>query len=270
MSLKSAVFTICQNEPVFFPIWLRFYSKFFDPEDIYVLHHRLPSRNDQWEDTLHEWKTKLGFQETVLENDISFNHDWLRDQVQSKQRELLKHYGAVLFTEIDEIVTTRPGSMKLQQYIDYYLTREPWRVCTGYEIVHKFDEESPLILDQPLLPQRRWWCQSYTYSKPLLSRVPLNWCWGFHHATDPAITWEQRDENLLLIHLHKIDFDVCLSRNVSNASRKWANDWAGQAGFQNRIIAENNLKSWWHLDVDTLSPRLTELLEIPPEVKTLL
>jgi len=33
------VLTIVHNEAVFFPIWLRYYSRFFAPDDIYVLDH---------------------------------------------------------------------------------------------------------------------------------------------------------------------------------------------------------------------------------------
>ena len=36
---RRAVLTIVQNEAVFLPIWLRYYSRFFAPDDIYVLDH---------------------------------------------------------------------------------------------------------------------------------------------------------------------------------------------------------------------------------------
>ena len=35
-SKRRAVVTITHNETLFFPIWLRYYSAFFDPSDIYV------------------------------------------------------------------------------------------------------------------------------------------------------------------------------------------------------------------------------------------
>ena len=34
---RRAVVTIVHNEPVFLPIWLGYYSRFFAAEDIYVL-----------------------------------------------------------------------------------------------------------------------------------------------------------------------------------------------------------------------------------------
>ena len=38
----AAVFTIVREEAVFLPIWLRYYTAHFAPEDIYVLHHVVP------------------------------------------------------------------------------------------------------------------------------------------------------------------------------------------------------------------------------------
>ena len=36
---RRAVITIVHNEPVFLPIWLAYYSRFFAPDEIYVFDH---------------------------------------------------------------------------------------------------------------------------------------------------------------------------------------------------------------------------------------
>src|SRR5436190_17272313 len=36
---RRAALTMVQNEAVFLPIWLRYYSRFFGPDDLYVLDH---------------------------------------------------------------------------------------------------------------------------------------------------------------------------------------------------------------------------------------
>src|SRR2546425_12855184 len=36
---RRAVLTMVHNEPVFLPIWLRYHSRFFGADDIYVLDH---------------------------------------------------------------------------------------------------------------------------------------------------------------------------------------------------------------------------------------
>jgi hypothetical protein len=38
MKKKKSIFTRIHNEPVFFPLWKRYYGQFFEPEDIYVIH----------------------------------------------------------------------------------------------------------------------------------------------------------------------------------------------------------------------------------------
>ena len=43
---RRAVQTMVQNEAVFLPIWLRYYSRFFAPDDIYVFDHEI----DGWLD----------------------------------------------------------------------------------------------------------------------------------------------------------------------------------------------------------------------------
>ena len=36
---SRAVVTMAQNENIFLPVWWKYYSRFFAPEDIYVLDH---------------------------------------------------------------------------------------------------------------------------------------------------------------------------------------------------------------------------------------
>ena len=43
---RRAALTIVRDEAVFFPIWLDYYSRFFAPEDIYVLDHETSDRFD--------------------------------------------------------------------------------------------------------------------------------------------------------------------------------------------------------------------------------
>ncbi len=46
MKRSRAVFTELHNETLFFPIWLKYYQQFFDPEDIYVIHNVKPKELD--------------------------------------------------------------------------------------------------------------------------------------------------------------------------------------------------------------------------------
>lgn len=97
---RSAVFTIAQNEPVFMPIWARYYRRHFDPDDCFVLDH------DSTDPTTRAVANQ--FHRIPVHRSHSFDHDWLRTTVERFQRFLLQSYELVLFTEIDEIVAADP------------------------------------------------------------------------------------------------------------------------------------------------------------------
>lgn len=278
--MKIAKFTILQHEPVFFPIWLEYYSKFFDSKDLFVLHHILPDSDDPWQKEnkrvwdyeYHQLELKYRFNSVPVRNDLSFDHEWLRSVVCGFQQQLLTSYDAVLFTEIDEIIAPNPDSKygyDLAAYMQEKLEQKPIWVCNGYEVVHNYDEEPAMNLQNPpLMEQRKYWYWNKMYSKPLLSRVPLGWCAGFHACHQIPIPYLQADPDLLMLHLHKMDYPVCLERNVHNSRRKWSNA-DGVFGFQNRLTTEKKLKQWWYNHIDMHSQR-AEFSEMPVCIKKIL
>lgn len=265
------VFTIIQHEPVFFPIWYAHYSKHFRPSEIHVLHHRLPPpksesqdrRKSSWESYLSVHHAEYGYNIVDVVNDLSFDHEWLRATVGAEQRRLLELNPWVLFAEVDEIVAPHPRTgLSLKEFAERSLATKNVVVCDGYEVVHDVDKEPPIFLWMPLLRQRRNWYWSKFYSKPLLSKVPLTWCNGFHDCVEYPLSYHRRDPDLLLFHLHKLDFETCLERNRANADREWAD---GTFGYQNRLLEPKRLRQWWTLNVDQkTSP--ADLLPIPEEL----
>lgn len=267
--MKIACFTIIQHEPAYFPIWLRHYSQNFPPEHIHVLHHLLPDdlQIHEWNEQYRYLKQTYGFSDREIRNDASFDHEWLRLQVMGEQARLLSEYDAVLFSEVDEIIaTTAPGG-DLARFAADRLDSSDFVVFDGYEVVQKLDEEPPIHWGERLLEQRRYWYNSSTYSKPLLSKIPLNWSWGFHACAECTVPYRYRDPEGVLIHLHKLDFNTCLSRHISNASRRWASH--DQHGGQNRIIAEEKLRAWWYRNID-FDTEDAKLVEIPEKYKGIL
>ena len=93
MANKRAVcvFTIVRDEPVFLPIWYRYYSAHFEADDIYVLHHVVPS--DAKKDTC---TADLPCNVVEVANEF-FDPAWLRHVVSEHQAALLNKYEAVLF-----------------------------------------------------------------------------------------------------------------------------------------------------------------------------
>jgi len=213
--MKSAVFTVVKNEGFFLPIWLNYYSKHFQHEDMYVLDH-------QSDDGTTE---ELPCNKEVIKNEWYDDVAWLVSQVEKKQRELLQRYDVVLFTEADEIIIPDPRKYDgLKDYIDKFDKNTV--KCYGWEVVQFligdnsiYPVEEKIKFDRPLLRQRKWWYRrgSHNFDKPLLSKVPLSWIYGFHTLKKGNAPL---DENLYLVHLHKVDFEECVKRHNFKAMQK--------------------------------------------------
>ena len=238
-----AAFTIVQNELVMLPIWLDYYGRYFDPDDLYVIDHDSDDGSTSGLDgRCHVVPVHRGG---------SFAHHWLRTTVEAFQALLLQSYDTVLFAEVDELVVADPLRF---DGLDAYIERldRPAVRCAGFNVVHQPDEP-PLRFDQPLLAQRRCWHASLLYSKRLLSKVPLRWSEGFH--SEYSAPDDAPDPELMLVHLHRIDYDACLARHRSSAGRVW-NEEDVQAGLgaQNRIAAPEEFEAWFRGGPDLDGP----------------
>jgi hypothetical protein len=233
MSRSSAVFTMVYNEPVFLPIWLRYYSRFFAPDDIYVLDQGSTDGST----------SAGGFVRVPL--DFETNDDLYRVKVsQDLQRDLLERYEVVLTTDVDEIIAPDPARATLRDYIDRF--EADFVNSLAYEVLHMRGEEPSLSLHQPILTQRRYWYRNPGYDKPLLASVPISWIPGFHMQSDAE---RRRDPNLRLIHLHRMDFGLCLDRHRERQGREFAQtDLDVGRGYQNRIIEEAAFERWFYDD----------------------
>lgn len=252
----AAAFTIVQNESWFLPIWLQYYTRHFDRSDLYVLDH----------DSTDGCTTGISDRCTPVQvhRDRSFDHTWLSGTVSAFQAFLLRSYERVLFVEADEIVAPDPAVYGgLRDYIAR--CRVPVARCTGFEVVHYRDEEPPILLDAPLLAQRKYWHASELYSKPLLASEPVTWERGFHLASSHRRI--KADPNLFLIHLHRLDYDACVARHRKSAAATWnERDLAEGHGMQNRLTDQSaDFLKWYYRGVDN-----GERMPIPNRIKDLL
>ncbi|MFE9749860.1 RICIN domain-containing protein [Saccharothrix saharensis] len=226
-----AVMTMVYNEEVLLPIWLGYYSRFFAPEDIYVLDHGTTDGSTD----------RPGFNRVPVHHD-EFGVGWQRDTCQRFQHELLERYDVVLHTDVDEIVAPDPRSGDLGEYIDRF--DDDFVTCTGYEVLHMKDTEPAYDPGRPVLDQRGTWFRNNSYSKPLLARVPMEWHGGFHERKDRAA---RRDPSLRLIHLHRFDYDYGLTRNLVRTKRRRARlDVEKGWGRQNRILDAEEFHAWFY------------------------
>lgn len=230
---SRAIITIVHNEPLFFPIWLGYYSRFFSPEDIYVLDN----------DTTDGSTSLDGFVRIAAPHD-TVDVTWMRDRVQELQHELLERYDVVVATDVDEIIAPAPHLGTLGRYLDRF--DEEWVNCIGYELLHMKDLEPPLDLGRPILNQRRHWFYNSGYDKAAVATAPMDWQVGFHGRTDNRYNL---DPDLRLIHLHRMDYGLCRERHQLREARAWAalddeNEWS----IHNKITDEAEFERWFYED----------------------
>jgi len=249
MSRKKAVFTIVKNEKVFLPIWLKYYSKFFDSENIYVLNH------NSTDGSIKENLKKFEFRTETLDNPTSFDHTWLLEQVKKKQKELLNIYEYVLFAEADEIILPDYSKFNgLSEYINKF--RKDCISCLGYEIIQMRDE-MPINLNKTILSQRKFWFRRKRMDKPLLSKIPLDWIEGFHSAANCRET----SDDLYLVHLHRFDYQLALKKNEENLKLTWSEkDVRKGRGWQNRLLGKDFDKFFYEYGIGRIE-------QIPDELR---
>lgn len=230
---SRAVVTIVHDEPVFLPVWLHYYSRFFAAQDIYVLD------NESDPATM-----PAGGYVRIPATRGTVDHKWMVRTVEALQHELLEHYNIVLVTDVDEVVAPHPRLGHLGAYLDVF--REEWVNCLGYELLHMPDREPGLRLDKPILNQRGYWFYNDGYSKAALATAPMSWRPGFHGRSDFQM---RPDPDLRLIHLHRVDYDLCLARHRTRSRRPWAEPDARDGwAIHNRITEEEAFRRWFHED----------------------
>lgn len=230
---SRAVVTMVRNEGVFLPIWLRYYSQFFPAEGIYVLDHQSTDGSTEGP----------GFVRIPV-SQPTYGVGWQRDLIQRYQHELLDRYDVVLYTDVDEIVAADPRHGDLGDYIDRL--DQDFVTCQGYEVLHMREDEPPFDHTAPVLAQRSTWYSNPSYSKSLLARVPMLWHGGFHDRLDGR---KNSDPRLYLIHLHRMDYDICLGRHRERGRFPLAQADREQGwGYQNRIVNPSDFSSWFYGD----------------------
>jgi hypothetical protein len=245
---RRAVLTMVHNEAAFLPIWLRYYSRFFDPDDIYVIDH----------DSSDGSTDRDGFVRIPVSHE-SVDRIWMVRTVEAHQHELLDRYDAVLVTDVDEIVAPRPECGTLGDYID--ALDEEFVNCLGYEVIHMVDREAPFDPSRPVLDQRGYWFPNAAYNKPALTSEPCRWEPGFHGRADGR---KQVDPDLLMVHLHRMDYEICLDRHRDRASRRWSErDLREGWGRQNLIVDERKFARWFYTETSFDELQALEVQPIP-------
>jgi len=232
---RCCVFTFVKNEKVFLPIWLKYYSRFFDKADIYVLDH------DSDDDSIQECSRSYGFKVIELHHD-SYDDIWRIEVARQQQAQLLLSYEYVLYADADEIIVPNPEKYNdLRDYIEKCSLE--CVVCSGYEMLHIRQKEPAIDLDKSIFKQRKYWYVNPFYDKPLLANQSLDWICGFHHAQNKIGI---KDNDLWLLHLHKMDYGICWNKHEQILNYKWNEECIKRnLGFQFRIDNINDFNKYF-------------------------
>jgi hypothetical protein len=275
-----AIFTIVQDEPEFIHAWVNHYkNQVAEARDIYVLVHTPTDANGtpiapEGIPAWHLAETLLVQHHEVItvpvHHRLAFDHRWLADTVSRFYSFLLQSYRWVLFAEIDEFVLPTAGKLSKGTTLLDYVRQQAARAATairatGFEVIQQDGEPavSPESYNSggnisltagELLRARSWWRPSEQYSKTILGRTTMRWGAGFHKAEGCAseISAGKPAEDLVLVHLHRVDFGIALARLQRNRSRKWSQpDIENRWGWQNRLDSAAELRAFWEVDSDT-------------------
>lgn len=213
-----AIFTIVREENFYLPKWHAYYGKNLPDCDLYVVNHvpKTSKEPDTCCDFLKNTETTV-----YVEDEEFFSTEWIRDTAQKYQKMLLEKYEAVIFTDVDEIIVPnqQSGFETLNDFMIHFLNSKEtnWRV-TAYSLIHLPDQHEPKFdFNKNIFEQRMYWYRDQVYDKPLISKIPLQWIYGFHKAANMNPT---PHPHLILIHLHQFDLDWYLKRHM-----RWAKDY---------------------------------------------
>lgn len=244
---NSALLTIVQNGNEFIKVWWRYYRQFFDAKDIYIFDYQSS------DNSLSGVNCNIISVEQAAIEDVPVGNKLINDL----KTKLLDTYNYVMYADYDEIVYHPKG-------LDYVLTLG-WDYYTtqGYEVVHKVEKELPINWNEPLLKQRNYWYRCPMYDKSLITAIDVKWAHGNHSIiqereivkgntsrTENFILKPKYLDNLLLIHLHKIDFEHCVKLKEQNLGRK---DKATIGGFHNQLNRDD-VKKWFQTFDCKLTP----------------
>ena len=212
-----AVVTRNYNDEIFLPIWLKYYSRWFNDSDIYVI-------DDHSSDgSITRALEVTAFNLWMAELTETFTDHIKIEQIKLAVRDLLESYACVIYCDPDELLIADPEKYPegLGQYIAAFVHSEKQFIeATSRSVMH-FAYEDAIDLERPILEQRDFWFKELYYDKPILTKLVLNWalgmsCVSIGYRTDKNREEEyfmmdishHNDSDLILLHLKRMDLDI--------------------------------------------------------------
>ena len=210
----GAAVTMVKGDYFFLRRWLAYYGAQFGRENLYVLSHGNDPetrRIAEGANVIHvpydESRTKVEMRRWAIQSAFTSG--------------LLRYYNWVICGDVDEVVLVDPEvAPDLLTYVTSFKPRRtPLVFCPlGIEIIHNpAIEPDPVTEDAPILSRRRLFRLNANYSKPCVTRSPIQFSPGGHSCN---ILKRTVDPNLYLVHLRFFDHDTTMARLESRRQMK--------------------------------------------------
>ena len=201
MNRKITVFTYIDRYSFFLDKWIEYYTNIFKQEELLIVYSNVTSF-----DIYSYLKSKACTKISVIEvNSTTDSFIQRNETFNEMQRLLLKTNDVVVYSDVDELIF----HPYLRELIDNFMT--PYMTTKGFEIIHS-ETEAIFNPSQPILSQREYGIYSEWYNKPLIVREELYWEEGKHNKNTQPLFYN----NLILIHINKIDINLLSELNLQN------------------------------------------------------
>lgn len=240
--------TFVRNESFNLPIWLKYYSQFASPEDMYVFDQNTTdgSTNDLPCNVIQELHPQNKF----------FDYKFLSSMIQRRQNWLKTQYRIVIFTECDELIITK-DNRNLREYLIEYLSNKQTAIeMTFIDIIQ--DEEEEAIYDPSVCisKQRSYWTPAWNGTIPDVARkstianIPYTaTIMGFH---GPSATPSVRVDNLIVLHFQMLNIETFKQKHAKRQEQiNLYNDVTNKteyngdmAGFCNALLIDYKHKKY--------------------------
>jgi hypothetical protein len=243
--MKTCIFTRARDA-VFLELWLKYYSKYI--QNIFVIDNLTLDGSIERCQKLYNFNI---INDIYVPYNDHVNH-WNK-RIKKIQQYLFNYYDVVIYADTDEIIVSL--DCPLDTYIENMKT--DYITCTGYDVIDI--NEIPINLDKPILEQRKYWFRDKWMDKTLISKIPINWEYGFHWHDNINIY----DEKLLLIHLNRVDYNLCIKyRKAAEYFLHRQTKEGILKDYDNRFNGENKFDKYYYCGISDKPFEYTEI-DIP-------
>ncbi len=223
--MRIAALTMSYNEPVWARVWAQHYAGQLGAEHCTLLDH---GSDDGSADGLPVQVRRL--QRSALDE------AWRAAVIAEEVTALLRHYDAVIHTDVDELLVADPLHHSGLRGFAAAMA-EPVITAIGLELQHIPNCEAPLDATRPIGAQREWVRFSSALCKPVLVRHAVEWAPGFHCCDAPLVL-----DRLYLLHMRYADLDAGLRRLARTRVQAVVNP----IGFEHQRVPDADFEGMMH------------------------